>query len=214
MNVVHLTAGAGGWYCGTCIRDNALTRSLAQQGHEAILVPLYLPILSEGASCSADRPVLMGGISVYLQHSSAFFRAVPAWMDAPLASRPLLKLAGSQAGSTRPESLGPLTLSMLQGADGPIAKEVERLAAHLAPIRPDVVVLSNSLLAGLVPALQARLGVPVVVTIQGEGHFIDGMGEHAAVVWSTLAEQLQRADALIAVSADKAAGSELLQEIR
>lgn len=201
MRIVHVTAGTGGWYCGTCIRDNALTRALVELGHEATLVPLYLPILGEGAACSADRPVLMGGISVYLRHASSLYRAMPGWVDRALAARPLLQLAGRNAGSTRPEHLGPLTISMLRGADGPIAEEVHRLVAHLQALAPDVVVLSNSMLAGVVPAIRAALGVPVVVTIQGEGHFIDQMGGDAAEIWVMTAGLLRQAQARVAVSA-------------
>jgi glycosyltransferase involved in cell wall biosynthesis len=200
VRIVHLTAGAGGWFCGTCIRDNALVRGLRARGHEVNLVPLYLPITSEGASCSADATVLMSGVNVWLQHTSAVFRSLPSWVDAPLAARPLLEIVGRNAGSTRPDELGALTMSMLEGEEGPIRKEVDRLVQHLAGQAPDVIVLSNSLLAGLVPALRRRLGVPVVVNVQGELHFIDAMGDYAPAVWRALSARLAEADGRLAVS--------------
>ncbi|HMV68557.1 MAG TPA: glycosyltransferase family 4 protein, partial [Myxococcota bacterium] len=199
--IVHLTAGAGGFFCGTCIRDNALVRGLRALGHPAELVPLYLPILSEGEACAGDAPILMGGINVWLQANLPWTRALPRWLDAPLSARPLLRLAGSQAGRTRPEALGELTARMLQGVEGGLGKELDRLVDHLRG-RADVLVLSNSLLAGLVRPLRDALGVPVWVTVQGEQHFVDAMGPPwRDRVWALLGEGLRAADGRVAVSA-------------
>jgi chorismate-pyruvate lyase len=43
MRIIQLTPGTGSFYCGTCLRDNALVAELRRQGHDALLVPLYLP---------------------------------------------------------------------------------------------------------------------------------------------------------------------------
>jgi glycosyltransferase involved in cell wall biosynthesis len=200
LRIAHLTAGAGGFFCGTCIRDNALVRGLRALGHEATLVPLYLPILSEGESCSAAEPILMGGINVWLQANLPWTRGLPRWVDAPLSSRPLLRLAGSQAGRTRPEDVGELTVRMLQGRAGGLGKEIDRLVDHLRG-RADVIVLSNSLLAGLVRPLQDALGLPVWVTVQGELHFVEGTGSPwKEQAWDLLADGLGAAAGRIAVS--------------
>jgi hypothetical protein len=44
VNILQLTPGAGAMYCGGCLRDNALVAALRQLGHEALMVPLYLPL--------------------------------------------------------------------------------------------------------------------------------------------------------------------------
>jgi glycosyltransferase involved in cell wall biosynthesis len=131
-------------------------------------------------------------------------------MDAVLSTSPFLALAGSFAGSTRPEALGAMTVSMLRGRDGHQAKEVARLvdALRRRP-RPDVVVLSNSLLLGLADPIRDALHVPVVVTVQGEAHFLDHLDEGRDEAWALVAEGLARADGRIAVSgfaADLVAG--------
>lgn len=201
MKLLHLTAGTGRWYCGTCVRDDTLVKALRARGDDADLVPLYLPVVADGVSCSAGQPVLMSGVNVYLQQASALFRAMPRWMDAPLGSRAMLSLAGRFAGSTRAESLGDLTVSMLRGEDGFQRKELARLTDALqARPRPDVVLLSNSLLAGLAPLLRRTLGVPVLVTVQGEMHFLDGLDTGRDEAWALLAHQLAAADGRIAVS--------------
>ena len=40
---------------------------------------------------------------------------------------------------------------------------------------PDVIHLTNSMLAGLAPALRAALGVPVVCSLQGEDYFLENL---------------------------------------
>ena len=76
------------------------------------------------------------------------------------------------------EQLGDLTVAMLQGEHGHLRKEVERLTSWLErDIRPDLVNLSNILIAGCVPEIKRRLGVPVLITLQGDDLFLDGLVE-------------------------------------
>ena len=39
MKIVHLAAGAGGMYCGSCLHGNTLAAALKRAGHDALLVP-------------------------------------------------------------------------------------------------------------------------------------------------------------------------------
>lgn len=156
--------------CGSCIRDNALARSLAARGHDVRLVPLYQRSRTDETSVSEDR-VRFGGISVYLQHAAPLFGAVPG-LDRLLDSSALLGLAERFSSSTDPTRLGPLTVTTLAGARGPARRAVEALAESVRDSRPDVVVLPNSLLLGLVAPLAAATGAPVVVTFSGEDLFL------------------------------------------
>lgn len=202
MRILHLTAGTGTWHCGSCIRDDNLVKALRTLGHEADLVPMYLPIVADGVSCSAHEPVWIGGINAYLQQEVPLFRHVPRWMDAVLSTRPFLSLAGRMSGSTRPEELGAMTVSMLEGQHGHQAKEIDRLLDALARRpKPDVVVLSNSLLVGLVAPLKQALDVRVVCTVQGEMHFLDALDEGRDRAWALVSEGLAACDARVAVSA-------------
>ncbi len=201
MRILHLTAGTGRWHCGTCIRDDALVKALRVLGHEADLVPLYLPIVADGLSCSAAEPVLVSGVAAYLQQEVPLFRHLPRWVDGLLGSRPLLDLAGRFAGSTRPESLGAMTVSMLRGLDGNQRSALEGLVEALQRRpKPNAIVLSNSLLVGLAAPLKAALGVPVVVTIQGEPHFIDALDEGRDEAWDLVTTGLDAVDGRVAVS--------------
>ena len=151
LRIVHLTAGTGSFFCGTCLRDNALVTELRALGHEVVMVPMYLPIIVDEAA-AADAPVFFGGVNVYLQQLSSLFRHTPRAVDALFDAPWVLRQAAKRSGSTQPSELGPLTLSMLEGERGRQAKELDRLVAWLAegPGRgADWIVLSNALLAGL-----------------------------------------------------------------
>jgi glycosyltransferase involved in cell wall biosynthesis len=104
---------------------------------------------------------------------------------------------------TKPESLGEMTLSTLEGEAGHQRKEVDRLARWIqADGRPDVVCLSNALLVGLVRRIREVLGpVKVVVSLQGEDSFLDSLPEpHRSRAWEIVSERCRDVDAFIPVS--------------
>jgi glycosyltransferase involved in cell wall biosynthesis len=172
VNIAYLTSGAGGMYCGSCLRDNTLARHLMQLGCDIQLLPTYTPIRTDEADVSSDR-VLYGGINVYLQEKSALFRWLPRFADRWLSGARLLRWATYGRIQTNAADLGSLTLSMLRGEQGRQRKEVLRLVDYLADeARPALVHLSNILIAGFLPALKRRLRVPVVVTLQGDDLFL------------------------------------------
>ena len=92
MKILAFTAGAAQMYCGSCIRDNALAAELKRQGHDVTLMPMYTPTLTDEPNVS-DARVVMGGISVYLEQHSGFFRHTPWLLDRLWDSRWALKLA-------------------------------------------------------------------------------------------------------------------------
>jgi hypothetical protein len=80
MNIVQITPGAGSMYCGGCFRDNSLVAALRKQGHQTLMVPLYLPLTLDEPDQSAGTPIFFGGINVYLDQKSALFRKAPRWL--------------------------------------------------------------------------------------------------------------------------------------
>ena len=105
-------------YCGNCFRDNALVGALRRQGHEALLVPLYLPMTLDEPDQSRGTPVFFGGISVYLEQQSGLFRSMPGWLRKTLGHPTLLNWASGRAARTRAKDVGDLTVSMLRGEQG------------------------------------------------------------------------------------------------
>jgi glycosyltransferase involved in cell wall biosynthesis len=189
-------------YCGGCLRDNALVAALRKQGHEVLMVPLYLPLTLDEEDQSTGAPVFFSGINVYLAQKAPLFRGAPGWLRDLFASRRLLKWAAGKAAKTRAADLGELTLSMLRGEAGNQAREIEELIAWLkTQPKPDVLCLSNALLIGIVHRLKAELQVPVVCSLQGEDFFLDALPEtHRAACWHTLAERAAEVDLFVAPS--------------
>lgn len=202
MRLVQLSAGTGSFYCGTCIRDNALVVELRRQGHDALLVPMYLPLTLDEQPATPEAPLFYGGVNVYLQQKSALFRHTPRWVDRLLDAPGLLKAAGSRAGATSAGELGDLTLSMLRGEEGQQAKELERLADWLAgEFQPDVVALSNVLLIGVARRIRERTGATILCFLNGEDGFLDSLPEaDRKASWAEVERRAVDVDAFLPVS--------------
>ena len=203
MKIIQITPGAGeNFYCENCLRDHALVRTLRRLGHDVMMVPLYLPPLSNDGPADYATPIFFGGVNVYLQQKWGLFRRTPRWLDRLFDARWLLRWAGRKTGLTDPELLGETTLSMLRGEDGRQVKELDRLMAFLVEQgRPDAVVLSNALLLGLARRIREGLGCRVVCLLQDEEGFLDGLGErHSQAVWDLLRLRCADVDRFVATS--------------
>ena len=202
MKIVHITAGAGGRICGTCLHDNALVRALRGRGCDAMLVPAFVPTTTDEENI-AERKVVMGGVNVWLQEHVALFRLTPAVLDAPLDARGLLEWLSSRTGGARAADLGPLTVSTLEGEHGRQRKEVAKLARWLADeVQPDVVHLSNVLLVGLARAIREATGARLVCSLSGEDVFIDAIPEpHRSRTADLLCERAADVDRFVAFNA-------------
>lgn len=201
MRILSITAGAGGMYCGSCLRDNALAAELVARKHDVTLLPLYTPLLSDEPNVSRST-VLFGGISVYLQQNASFFRKTPRFIDRLLDSPWLISTFANRSVSVDPGLLGDLTVSMLQGRDGVLKKEFDKLVEWVASEPPpDVVNITNSMLIGLARPLRETLKRPVLCTLQGEDLFLEGLVEpYKARALSLIRSAVTHVDRFIAVS--------------
>jgi len=188
-------------YCGSCLRDNALAKALIDAGHDVLLIPTYTPTRTDEVNVSQNR-IFLGGLNVYLQQHFGLFRKSPEILDRIWDFKPLLKLLTRLGLSVDPESLGDLTVSMLQGAQGALRKEILKLVRFLADeVRPEIINLPNSLLISLAPAIKAEMKVPVCCTLQGEDLFLSGLGDaYREEAIRIIRENAVYVDAFIAVS--------------
>lgn len=174
MRIASITAGAAGMFCGSCLRDNTLAAALIRNGHDCLLVPTFTPLTLDEPDQSRG-PVFLGGVNVYLDEYRAtrwIPRRLRGWLDRPA----VLNFATRFRGLDDYEQLGELTLSMLRGTHGRQKAEFDLLIRHLATeVKPDAVLLTNLLLSGLVPLISERLGIPVVVSLQGDDIFLDAL---------------------------------------
>jgi len=201
MRIVHLIAGAGGMYCGSCMHGNTLVSALRAAGEDVLLVPMYTPLRTDEEDQST-HPVAFGGVNAYLQQRSALFRHAPEFVDRLLDHPRLLRWLNERAWSTRPESLGGLTVSMLRGEAGRQRKELHKLVRRLEEeIRPELIDLSNEMLAGTARQLASRLDVPVVCTLSGEDTFLEQLPEpHYSEARAVLRERCSDLTALVAMN--------------
>ncbi|MBM3791371.1 MAG: glycosyltransferase family 4 protein, partial [Acidobacteria bacterium] len=201
MKIAHITAGAAGMYCGSCLRDNTLAAALMDAGHDVLLIPTYTPTRTDEPNRSHER-VFLGGINVYLQQHFRVFRRTPWALDRLLDLNPILRLTTRWGVSIDPAHLGSLTVSILLGSQGFQRKEIRKLVRFLAEeAAPEIVNLPNSLLISLAPAIKAEIDVPVCCTLQGEELFLSGLGEpYRSESLRLIAAHAKHVDAFIAVS--------------
>ena len=201
MKIVNIVPGFGGtFYCGNCLRDSGFANALRKAGHDAMILPVYLPLTINGDI--HDTPVFYGAVNIYLKQVFPLLRHMPLWMEHMLNSSPLLKLAASKAGSTRAQGLEELTESMLMGKEGKQGKELDELVHFLKhDVKPDVVHFSNALLLGMARQIREEIGVPVVCSLQDEDVWVDAMNEpYPEKIWGLLAKKASDVDAFVAVS--------------
>ena len=201
MRITYITAGAGGMYCGSCIRDNALAAALMAQGHDVLLLPMYTPTLTDEENVSAER-IFFGGVSVYLEQHLSLFRHTPWLLDRLWEAPWLIRALTGRGVEIRPEALGESTVSVLAGRHGHQAKEIDKLVHWLKhEPTPDVFDLSNSMLIALARPLREALNVPVCCTLQGEDTFLDHLQEpFRAQAIQLIQESVRYVDRFVAVS--------------
>ncbi|MFT3879246.1 MAG: glycosyltransferase family 4 protein [Gemmatales bacterium] len=179
MRIASITAGAGGMYCGSCMKDNTLANALHRLGHECLLIPCYTPLRLDEPEAEAT-PIFLGGLTMYLQQQHGWLRRIPKFLARWMAAPWLLRKVSGSTVKIDAAQLAPMTLSMLKGTHGYQRTEVNRLIDWLVDeIKPEVVLLTNVLLSGIIPELKRRLNVPVFTTLQGDDIFLEEL-PHAA----------------------------------
>ncbi len=204
MKITFLTPGTGSYYCGACMRDNALANALIKDGHEAELLPMYLPLMldedSEGQE--PDSPVFFGGINIFLQQKFAVFRHSPEWFDKLLNNPNLLRSAAKRSHMTSARDHGQMTFEMLR-LDGVVfEKELNKLYSWINDHGvPDALCLSTALQAGLAKEVKKQWNIPVICYFQGEDSFLDSLpDDYRDRCWQLMADRCQDADVLLAPS--------------
>jgi glycosyltransferase involved in cell wall biosynthesis len=201
MRIAYIATGAAGMYCGTCLHDNTLAAALIRKNHKVALVPTYTPIRTDENDVSMDQ-IFYGGINVYLQQKSNFFRHTHKLLDRMLDSPVLLNRLANLSSSTDARDLGELTVSVMRGSDGNQKKELQKLVDWLeAEYKPEIIHLNNCMFVGMVPEIKKRLNVPVVCSLTGEDLFLEDLKEpYKTEAMQLLQQRSQEVDGFIAPS--------------
>ncbi len=188
MRILHLTPGTGNFHCGSCLRDHALIKALRMRGHDALMAPLYLPLVTDREFGTQELPVQIGGISLFLQQKFTWFHKLPRFIHNWINKPNFLRKASKRMGMTSAKVLGEMTLGALLGTEGRQWGEWHKLLEWIRTQgKFDVVSFSNSLLTGLAPTIAKELGIPVVCSLQGEDSFLDTLPEpYRAQSWGAM----------------------------
>jgi glycosyltransferase involved in cell wall biosynthesis len=165
------------------------------------MLPLYLPLVTDGEPAGPELPIMAPGISLYLQQKIPLFRILPRWLYAFLDKPSWLRKAAKRVGMTSARDLGEMTLGSMDGIEGPQGREWGRVVQWaLEEVKPDVVSLSNGLLIGMAEAFH-EAGVPVIVSLQGEDSFLDTLQEPwRSRCWEAMREKAKFVTKFVAVS--------------
>ncbi len=205
MRIAMIVAGAGSMYCGACARDSDLARGLRAIGHDIAIFPIYTPLRLEEDLEVRQEPLQIGGINAFLREKSPrlshLLKPFHRWLDSPA----LITWASQFAVRTQASDLGQMTASFLSGAKGAHSAEIQALANSVAEFHPEVVILANSLLAGLIEQLKNTTGAVIVCQVQGEDGFLDELPEpwHGRSM-ALLQDRVKDAEGFIAPCADHA----------
>jgi glycosyltransferase involved in cell wall biosynthesis len=146
-----------------------------RSGHEPIVIPLYLPLDPDAFAARSGPRVFMGAVSLYLSSIPGFrriARATRGILDSSLS----LSLAARLSGSTDPGKLGDLTLDMLRGTGDFLSRVEGEIISWLAKEGGfDAVHVSNALLLSIAGRIKSELGLPVLVSLQDEDSWINGL---------------------------------------
>jgi glycosyltransferase involved in cell wall biosynthesis len=201
MKIAYLGAGAAGRICGACLHDNGLATAMRALGEDLLLIPTYTPIRTDEENVSHSR-VFFGGINVFLQQKSALFRHTPWLLDRLFDSPTLLNWLSRRSSGMQAADLGELTVSTFQGTHGKQRKEIAKLVHWLATdFKPDIVHISNIMLAGMAGSLKDKLGVPVVASLMGEDIFLEALPEpHYSQARQLLRDKARDVQAFVALN--------------
>ena len=164
-------------FCGSCMHDNTLARALLDIGVEVTLVPTYTPIRVDEQNVSVNE-VFLGGINVYLDSKVPLWSRLPRFVKRAFDAPWFIRFATQFGVSNDAGELGDLTVAMLQGENGPQKSEIAELVRFLShQLKPDVILFSNALLAGVMPTLKQEFSGKVFCLLQGDDIFLEGLRE-------------------------------------
>lgn len=178
MRILYLVGGSDVIAGGATVRDTAFVRGLMDAGHDVVAVSLYGPAGIEGelGFSRVFRPL---GHNTFRRLFPRLSRVPSTLTSLIRRPRPVMSMTSLAVTGKGKDTRGPLAVSLLSGANKMQRKEFSRLMEHLGGPggRPDVAILSNTMLSGLAEPLRANLGCAIFCLTQGSDRIIEALEE-------------------------------------
>jgi len=201
MKTLLIIPGSGDtFYCGNCFRDSLYAQALRNAGHEAVIMPLYLPLTNK--DLRASSPLFFPATSYYVAQKFFGKGKMPRMLEKLLDSPSMLRMAASFSGATTAKGMEQMTLSMITGDDKNFTKQTEKLLDWIVHHdRPDIIHLSTSMLIGIAKAIKNRIDIPIVCSLQDEEIWLDSLESHyAQEAWDAIRSNVRYVDRFVASS--------------
>jgi glycosyltransferase involved in cell wall biosynthesis len=202
LKIAYLVPGSGGqFYCQNCLRDGMLIRALHASGVDVTAIPVYLRPTADHQSWGQQTPLFFGAVDLYLLQKLPFLKTFPKWVNRLLRSPFITGIAARKSRSVRASGLEEMTLAMLQCDKPSHELELKELCDFVKGCGADLLHISSPLLAGVGKAVQQRLSLPIVCSLQDEDSWVDTMDAWATdEIWQLMRSSAQMFDATIACS--------------
>ena len=167
------------FYCCNCFRDSLYAQALHNAGCYITIMPLYLPLANE--SVYNKTPLFFPATSYYVDQKYFAKWKMPRVFENVLNSPSILRLAASLSGTTSAKGMEQLTLSMIKGDDEVFAKQTNKIIHWIENhAKPDIILLSTSMLIGIAKAIKNHIHIPIVCSLQDEEVWLDGLESRCA----------------------------------
>lgn len=178
MRILYLVGGNDVLAGGATVRDAAFVKGLTDAGHEVIAISLFGPAGIEGETGFSNvfHPLGRNTLRRYFPRLSRFPSTIGSIIRRP---RPVMSMTSLAVTGRRNDLRGPLSVSMLSGANKLQRKEFSRLMEMLGGAAGglDAAIFSNFLLSGLAEAVKANLGCPIFCLSQGSDRIVESLEE-------------------------------------
>lgn len=174
MRIVYITPESPDGTPGVASRDAALMRGLRGLGHEVMAAGLYMPIhLNDGE----NEPQTAARVGA-LHRAFPKLAGIPGHLFKFLKQHSSVMNAVSFAVGGRGTKVGTTAVSLLALREQRQRTELARLLRQIDDMpKPDIIVLSNTLMSGLAKPLAERIGKPIVCMASDGDIFVENLDE-------------------------------------
>ena len=177
MRILYLVGGNDVIAGGATVRDATFVVGLREAGYDVIPISLYgaAGIEDETGYSAMFKPLGQTTLRRLFPRFSRLPNSISSVFRRP---RPVMSMTSLAVTGRRGDLRGPLAVSLLSGANKMQRREFSRLMEYLGSGgKPDIAILSNTMLSGLAEAIRANLKCPIICLSQGSDRIVEALDE-------------------------------------